>query len=81
MDQKPKYYNEKRNKASQRYNTAHMELITCRAYKRERINDLISAAVAKRYAKSKAEYILGAIRARLDADGITADDLPPLDDK
>ena len=72
MQGKPKYYNEKRNQASQRYNSAHMEIITCRAYKRERLNDRIRIA-ADRQGTSKADYMLSAIRARLDADGVTLD--------
>lgn len=76
MQDKPKYYNEARNKASQRYNSAHMEIITCRAYKRERINERLAQA-AKLHATTKAAYMLDAIRARLDADGVTLDSLPP----
>lgn len=74
----PKYYNESRNKASQRYNALHMEIVTCRAYKQERINERIAAA-AKLHGTSKADYILTAIRACLDADGVTVDSLPPED--
>lgn len=80
MDNKPKYYNDARNKASQRYNAAHMEIVTCRAYKRECINDRLAIA-AKLRATTKAGYMLDAIRQRLDADGVTlASIASPADD-
>lgn len=75
MENKPKYYNEVRNKASQRYNAAHLEIITCRARKSERINERLAAA-AKARGTTKADYMLKAIRAALDADGVTLDSLP-----
>lgn len=71
MDKKSRY-NDAQNRATQKYLAANMEEIRCRAYKRERLNDRIRIA-AYRQGTSKADYMLSAIRARLDADGVTLD--------
>lgn len=75
---KPKYYNEARNRASQRYQAAHMVQIRVWTYKRDRIKDRVKIA-ADAVGLSSAEYMRGAILARLDADGVGLDDLPPED--
>lgn len=64
--------------ANNRYIKKNMEIVTFRAQKTERLNDLISHAAHLR-GISKAQYMLDAIRARLDADGVTIDTLPPDD--
>lgn len=69
-----------RIKANAKYGGKTYELIGARARKTERLSDQLDIA-ATRAGTSKAAYILDAIRARLQADGISADDLPPLDDK
>ena len=71
-------YTDAQNKATQKYIAANMEEIRFRAYKRERLNDLIRSA-ADRRSISKAAYMQDAIKARLDADGVTLDTLPPDD--
>ena len=70
---------EARIKANGRYTVKTYETVSTRAKRMDRVNDLVEIA-AGRAGQSKAAYILDAIRARLDADGITPDMLPPMDD-
>lgn len=65
--------------ANNRYVLKTYETVSTRAKRADRVNDLVDIA-AERAGQSKAAYILDAIRARLDADGITPDMLPPMDD-
>lgn len=76
MDKKRGRYSESQNKATQKYHAMHMEEIKCRAQRSERINARMAIA-ANMQGISKAQYMLDAIRARLDADGVRIDDLPP----
>lgn len=61
MDSKPKYYNEKRNKAAQEYHKNHMEQLAVRIYKGGR-DELQS--VAKEAGMSMVEYICEAVNAK-----------------
>ena len=65
--------------ANNRYVLKTYETVSTRAKRTDRVNDLVEIA-AGRAGQSKAAYILDAIRTRLDADGITPDMLPPMDD-
>lgn len=65
--------------ANKRYNNKTYETISARAIKTERLNDLLDLG-ATRAGMSKASYILETLRARLQRDGITRDQLPPLED-
>ena len=65
---------EARLRANARYNAKTYDVITIRALKGEAITDRIEQAAA-RASVSKNKYILDAIRARLDADNITSDDI------
>lgn len=78
MERKSRY-SQAQNRATQKYHALHMEEIRCRVQKRERINDRIAIAARKR-ATTKAAYVLDAIRAQLDADGVTLESLPPSDE-
>ena len=60
--------------ASNRYVVRTYETISTRARRTERVNDLIERAAAM-HGETKAAYVLHAIRARLDADGVTLDSL------
>lgn len=68
-----------RIKANGRYTIKTYETISTRARREDRINDLVDIGAA-RAGQSKAAYILDSITDRLQRDGITADDLPPLPD-
>ena len=68
-------YTEAQNRATQKYHAEHLEEVKCRAQRSERINARMAHA-AKLRGISKAQYMLDAIRARLDADGVTLDSLP-----
>ena len=61
MDSKPKYYNEKRNEAAQKYHKNHMEQLAVRVYKGGR-DEL--QRVAKEAGMSMVEYICEAVNAR-----------------
>ena len=65
---------EAKKRANARYNVRTYETVSARALKSERMNDRITAAAAKA-GESRAGYILSAIRARLDADGVTLESL------
>lgn len=65
--------------ANNRYVLKTYETISTRARRTDRINELIDIGAA-RAGQSKAAYILDSITDRLQRDGITADDLPPLPD-
>ena len=58
MDNKPKYYNEARNKASQRYNSTNLEQINFRVKKGEKA---ILQEAATQEGLSMAQYIVQAI--------------------
>lgn len=58
MEDKPKYYNEARNRASQKYNTANLEQVNFRVKKGEKA---IIQAEADKEGLSMAQYIVQAI--------------------
>ena len=57
-----------------RYLAARYEIVSIKTKRTDRMNDLLDLA-AKRTGKSKREYIISALTARLEADGISIDDL------
>ena len=61
--------------ANSRYNAKTYETIQVRAHKTERMGELLTLAAAVS-GKSKAQYILDAIKTQLAADKISVDDLP-----
>lgn len=65
--------------ANHRYNQRRYETVSTRSPRVDRLNELIAIAAARTHT-SRAGYILRAIHAQLDSDGIGPDDLPPLDD-
>lgn len=68
MDSKPKYYNESRNKAAQRYAKEHMEQIGLRVVKgdRERLQ-----AVAEGAGLSVRKYIITAVNEKAGREVLT----------
>jgi len=58
MENKPKYYNEARNRASQKYNSANLEQVNFRVKKGEKA--ILQEAAAEE-GKSMAQYIVQAI--------------------
>ena len=58
MDNKPKYYNEARNRASQKYNSANLEQINFRVKKGEKA---ILQEEATKAGYSMAQYIIQAV--------------------
>ena len=58
MEPKPKYYNEARNKASQKYAKEHMEQIAIRVRKGDRA---FLKEEAERCGQSMAQYIIQAV--------------------
>ena len=64
-------------KANGRYTVKTYETISTRARREDRVNDMIDIGAA-RAGQSKAAYILDSITDRLQRDGITPADLPPL---
>lgn len=58
MENKPKYYNEARNRASQKYNSANLEQVNFRVKKGEKA---ILQEEAAKEGKSMAQYIVQAI--------------------
>ncbi len=65
--------------ANNRYKNKVYDTISFQAPRTERLNEQLNAGAA-RAGTSKAGYILDTLRARLAADGITPDMLPPVDD-
>lgn len=61
--------------ANNRYVAKNFEIVTAKARKTERLNDLINLA-AQKTGTNKTQYILNAIRSQLKRDQITLDDLP-----
>lgn len=66
-----------RIEANARYRVKAYETVSAQARRSERMNELIEIG-AGRAGQSKSAYVLESIRDRLQRDGITADDLPPL---
>lgn len=68
MENKPKYYNESRNKAAQRYAKEHMEQIGLRVVKgdRERLQ-----ATAEAAGMSVRKYIITAVNEKAGSDVLT----------
>lgn len=60
MTDKPKYYNEVRNKASQRYNSAHLEQVNFRVRKGEKA---VLQAEASARGMSMSQYLVNAVNA------------------
>lgn len=73
----PRTYSDAKQRANTRYNNNTYELIGARARKSERLNEQLQTG-ADRAGISKAAYILDTLRDRLQRDGISAADLPPL---
>lgn len=73
MDDNPKYYDQARNKATQRYQAAHMDQLRIWTYRADRVKDRVKIAAARTGAQSPADYMRRAILSRLDADGVTLD--------
>lgn len=65
--------------AAGRYKVKAYETISAPARREERLNDQLTIG-ARRAGVSKSVYILDTLRDRLQRDGITAADLPPLPD-
>ena len=65
------------NRATTKYNAKAYEQIKIFSRREDRISEQIETAAARR-GISKAAYILDALRAALDRDGISAADLPPV---
>ena len=61
MEDKPKYYNEARNRASQKYNSANLEQVNFRVKKGEKA---LLQEEAAREGQSMAQYIVQAINDR-----------------
>lgn len=62
--------------ANNRYLAARYEIVSIKTKRTDRINDRLDLA-ARRAGTSKREYILSTLLARLDAEGVTMDKLPP----
>lgn len=62
--------------ANNKYLAARYEIVSIKTKRTDRINDRLDLA-AQRAGTSKREYILSTLLARLDADGVTLDELPP----
>lgn len=58
------------SRASRKYNDKTYEIITCRSRKTDKLNDLLDIA-SEKAGISKASYIIDAIRAQLEKDGIS----------
>ena len=67
-----------RIKANNRYNAKTYDQLRCNYRKDERLNDLVDFA-AKKLGTSKADYIVTAVKNRLESDGIHLEDLPPIE--
>ena len=67
-----------RIKANNRYNAKTYDQLRCNYRKEERLNELVELA-AEKHNISKAEYMLTAIRFKLESDGVTIDQLHPID--
>lgn len=65
----------KKLETNNRYLAARYEIVSIKTKRTDRINDRLDLA-AQRAGTSKREYILSALLARLNADGITLDMLP-----
>lgn len=63
--------------ASERWQKANVDRIVIKPNKKEQMARRIEIAAAAAHCSRQA-YILAAIRARLEADGITLDSLPPI---
>ena len=74
--EKKSRYTAAQNKATQKYQAANMEQLRIWTYRAEHMKDLVKVA-ADRAGVGQMEYMRDAIRARLDADGVTLDSLPP----
>lgn len=72
--EKKSRYTPAQNKATQKYHAEHMEEIKFRAQRSERLSARIAQASTRR-GISKAQYMSDAIRAALDADGVTLDSI------
>lgn len=62
--------------ASERWQRANVERIVIKPNKKERLTQRIDIAAAAANCSRQA-YILDAIRAKLEADGVTLESLPP----
>lgn len=71
---------ERKKKYDDDYMTANYERIVFQPRKEECFPDLLKRAVDAGFASSRQQYILTAIRNALADDGISIDDLPPIDD-
>lgn len=74
--EKKSRYTEAQNKSTQKYQATNMEQLRIWVYRAERMKDRVKVAAA-RAGVGQMEYMREAIRARLDADGVTLDSLPP----
>lgn len=61
MADRPKYYNEARNRASQKYNAAHLEEVRFRVKKGERA---LLQEEAEKHGQSLTQYLIQAVNER-----------------
>lgn len=74
--EKKSRYTEAQNRATQKYLAANKEQLRIWVDREEGLKDRVKIAAA-RAGVGQMEYMRDAIRARLDADGVTLDSLPP----
>lgn len=74
--EKKSRYTEAQNRATQKYLAANKEQLRIWVDREEGLKDRVKVAAA-RAGVGQMEYMRDAIRARLDADGVTLDSLPP----
>lgn len=67
-----------KKRANAKYDAKTYDQIKFRTRKEERLNDMIDLA-AKKLGTSKADYIVTAVKNRLESDGIKIEDLPPIE--
>lgn len=66
----------KQRQAQNRYKSKSYDQINYRAPKQERLKQRINIA-SRLTGVSSAQYVLDAVRAKLEADGVTLESLPP----
>ena len=64
-------------RANNRYKNKTYEVLQVFVNRKERMNELVKLA-HEAQGKSKAQYVVDALKAQLKEDGFTVEDLPPL---
>lgn len=73
MEEKPRYYNQARNKAAQKYAKENLEQIAIRVKKGERA---ALKAEADKAGQSMAQYIIGAVNDKAGRQVLTPSEMP-----